>query len=96
MNVRSLLCAIALSAIPALGLAQAHLPNLKDRLKIHKERLPRPSHRLLVIHPRRLAIPQKGGRRQIRIMSNKRRHDFRKGVRRITHHLTAPHHPDHR
>jgi hypothetical protein len=94
MNVRSLLCALALTAIPTLGLAQAHLPDLKDKLKIHQERLPHPSHRLLVIHPRRLAVPQKGGRRQIRIMSNKRRHDFRKGVRKVTHHLTAPHRHD--
>lgn len=93
MKLLTLLAAFGIAALPVFGAAQAHLPNLKDRLKVHKERLPRPSHRLYTVHPRRLAVNQKGGRRQIRVLSKKQHHNGRKSVRSVTHHLTAPHHP---
>ena len=94
MKLSSLVAVLAIAVTPVLVSAQAHLPNLKDRLKVHQERLPRPSHSLYKVHSRRLAVNQKGGRRQVRVLSHKQHHDVRKSVRTVTHHLTAPHHPE--
>lgn len=96
MNIRKLfgvVTLIALTAFPALSSAQAHLPDVGRRLKIHKKRLPRPSHRSLVVHPRRLAIQQGKHRRQYRFLSKKQNHTVRKNVRTVTHKVTKPHHP---
>ncbi len=92
MKLLTVLSAVFVTALlPSLGAAQAHLPNLKDRLKVHKERLPRPSHRLAVVHPRRLAVDQKDGRHQPRLLGKKDRHKTRREIRKVTHKLTAPH-----
>ncbi len=93
MNLPNRLAAtavVAVAAVPTLASAQ----DIKDRLKIHKERLPRPSHRLLVVHPRRLAVQDGKHRHQIRVLGAKDRHKTRAAVRTVTHKLTKPHHPN--
>ena len=92
-NLLSVAALLAAAAFPTLASAQAHLPNLKDRLKVHKERLPRPSHRLVVVHPRRLAVQDGKERHQVRVVGTKNRHKIRAGTRTVTHKLTKPHHP---
>lgn len=91
MKVVNALAVLAVVVAPVLGSAQAHLPNLKDKLKVHKERLPRPSHRLYNVHGRRFAISQSDGKHQPRLLGRKDRHNTRKSIRGVTHHLTAPH-----
>lgn len=83
MNTRNVLCA-AILAMAALGSAQRRLHVDLDHFKVD-------SHKTSV-HPRRLAFNNKDGRHQPRVMSKKNRHSTRKSVRKVTHHLTAPHH----
>ena len=91
MRLRNLLAAtllVVVASLPALGLAQDRFHVDKDHFKV--------GTRKTAIHPRRLAVNQKGGRRQIRVLSHKQRHVVRKNVRGVTHHATTPHHPNHR
>ena len=78
MNIRTLLVAAVLVAVPAFGAAQS-TKNLDKKLKIH---------------PRRLAFNNKDGRHQPRIQSRKDRHHTRKTVRKVTHQLATPHKPN--
>ncbi len=88
MNIRTLLSAVAVLAVvavPTLGVAQRRLHVDPDHFKVDKNKAK--------VRPRSLAFNNKDGRHQPRLQGRKDRHKTRKGVRSVTHKLTAPHHP---
>ena len=95
MKLRTLLSLFAVAAltiVPALGSAQRQLHIDPDHFKVDKNKA-KVKKRQVTVHPRRLAFNNKDGRHQIRVQKRSARHRTRKDVRKVTHHLTTPHHP---